>query len=351
MNNLSPLFEVPANSSRFFDNYIEVISQPLGNVQLAWDPNDEIIVNQKYRPELIKYDTQYCTSVSEIGNQYEIPTLSYIDEILQFLKEKPVVIDIGCGQGEFVSELRKREIDAWGYDPVVRLDNPFLYSRYWVPEEKSADLYVMRCVLPHIRSPWDFLREISISAPQSLVLIEFQRVEWIFEHKVWYQVSHDHVNLFSISSFTSRYEVIKSGTFLNGEWGWVLIDPSEKENLVHNSPPNHYREISSLFTEKERFTKAMEEYDRPISIWGAAGKGIVLAHALIRFNNDLFLIDADPSRWGRFLEASGLKVFPPIEALKNFPSGTLILVCNPNHLEQVKEYVQDKLQVKLPAQI
>jgi hypothetical protein len=76
-----------------------------------------------------------------------------------------------------------------------------------------------------------------------------------------------------------------------------------------------------------------------------------LAHALKRFHNNLFLIDADPSRWGRFLEASGLKVFPPIEALKNFPSGTLILVCNPNHLVQVNSFVGSRYKVKLPTQV
>ena len=266
MNNLSPLFEVPANSSRFFDDYVEATSQPLGNVQLVWDPKDEIIVNQRYKPELIKYDTQYCTSVSEIGTQYRIPTLSYFDEILQFIKEKPVVIDIGCGQGELVSELRNIGIDACGYDPVVRIYNPFLYSRYWGPEEKSADLYIMRCVLPHIQSPWDFLRRISLSAPKSLVLIEFQRIEWILEHKVWYQVSHDHVNLFSISSFARRYEVIKSGTFSNGEWGWVLIDPSEKESQSHNSFPRHFREINDLFTQKDRFIKKLASTNKPLAI-------------------------------------------------------------------------------------
>ena len=76
-----------------------------------------------------------------------------------------------------------------------------------------------------------------------------------------------------------------------------------------------------------------------------------MTHALKKVQDNLFAIDADPQRWGRFLEASGLKVFPPVEALKIFPSETMILVCNPNHLGQIKEYVQGRFQVKIPTQV
>jgi hypothetical protein len=179
MQSLSPKFNVPANSSRFLNDYSEAVTQPLGKVHLVWDQIDEIVINQEYVAELVKYDSQYCTSVSAIGTKYTIPTLAYIDQVLQFTKESPLVIDIGCGQGEFVFELRSRDIDAMGFDPAIRSSSPFLHSKFWEPSDIAGDLYVMRCVLPHIQNPWKFLALISISAPLALVLIEFQRVEWI----------------------------------------------------------------------------------------------------------------------------------------------------------------------------
>ena len=224
---LSPRFHVPANSSRFFQDYSEAVSQPEGIVHLFWDQVGEIIVNQDYVAELIKFDSQYCTAVSSIGTKNIIPTLTYFDKVLQFFDCLPRVIDIGCGQGEFVYELRKRHINAIGFDPVLRSNTSFLQSKLWEPSDKPGDLYVMRCVLPHIQNPWKFLNQIFISAPRAKVLIEFQRIEWILEQQIWYQVSHDHVNLFSLNDFNVKYKVFDSGTFSNGEWGWVLIGSQE----------------------------------------------------------------------------------------------------------------------------
>ena len=93
-------------------------------------------------------------------------------------------------------------------------------------KEPPTDLYVMRCVLPHIQRPWEFLGEIAESAPRALVLVEFQRLEWIIENKIWHQLSHDHIYLFSLEDFSSRYKIHESGSFSNGEWGWVLLDPA-----------------------------------------------------------------------------------------------------------------------------
>lgn len=256
MQSLSPKFNVPGNSSRFFKKYSDAVNQPLGKIHLVWNQKDEIVANQEYDVNLVKYDAQYCTSVSAIGTKYSIPTLTYIDQVLQSVKESPVVIDIGCGQGEFVYELRSRGIDALGFDPVVRSINSFLYSKHWESSDATGDLYVMRCVLPHIQNPWQFLGQIAECNPEALVLIEFQRVEWILEHQIWYQVSHDHVNLFSINDFHKRYEVVDSGTFSNGEWGWVLINPSDsrKAGGIGEVFQRHTVKVSRNYSSRKKYS-------------------------------------------------------------------------------------------------
>ncbi len=106
----------------------------------------------------------------------------------------------------------------------------------------------------------------------------------------------------------------------------------------------HFKE---LFSEKRTFLERMSKLERPVAIWGAAGKGIVLAHA---FTNKIFAIDADFHRWGCFLEVSGVEVLSPSEVF-SLETETLILVCNPNHLQQVKIFVSDSFEVKLPSEL
>jgi hypothetical protein len=350
MHSLSPKFNVPANSSRFFKNYSEAVAQPTGKIHLVWNQNYEIVVNQEFASSLVKYDSAYCTSVSALGVKYSIPTFTYIEQVLKFVRESPVVVDIGCGQGEFVCELRSRGINAIGFDPVVRSINPFLHSKYWETSDTPGDLYVMRCVLPHIQNPWDFLTQIANSSPQALVLIEFQRLEWILEHKIWYQVSHDHVNLFSVSDFYKRYQVVDSGTFSNGEWGWVLINPSVFRTNESIIPAIYDQSFEELFAQKEAFLDHLAAIDQPIAIWGAAGKGIVLAHACLSVRAQILAIDADSHRWGHFLEVSGTEVLSP-SAVATLKKDSLILVCNPNHLEDVKKFVGNDFEIKTPREV
>jgi len=346
---VGPILSVPANASRFFSEKKKAIEEPQANIGLAWEDNDPYLFNSLYDNSLIKFDQQYCTAVSAIGEDYVIPTLEYFQDLEKYLPKEFTVIDIGCGQGEFVEQLRARGIQGVGYDPVLRKSNEYLHSRYWSIEDPPADLYVMRCVLPHIQQPWSFLAGISQSAPGALVLVEFQRLEWIIENKIWYQVSHDHVNLFSIKDLASRYTVCEFGTFSNGEWGYVLLDPSN----FHFSGSIELElipRVKELFEVRAQTLDQIAELNRPIAIWGAAGKGIVLAHALrLASSVPIVAIDADLHRWNKYLECSGVKVFPPEYLSVGTPGDLLILVSNPNHLEQVERYVGRQLEVRIPS--
>jgi SAM-dependent methyltransferase len=153
MRSLSPCFEVPANSSRFFDVHSEAISERLGKIHLVWDDACEIVCNEEFSSDLVKYDSKYCTSVSSIGSTYKILTLSYFDQVLSLTRQQPLVIDVGCGQGEFVSALRSKGINAVGFDPVLRTSDQYLIPKLWEPSDLIGDLYVLRCVLPHIQNP------------------------------------------------------------------------------------------------------------------------------------------------------------------------------------------------------
>ncbi|MCG3774012.1 MAG: hypothetical protein JW395_0829 [Nitrospira sp.] len=125
----------------------------------------------------------------------------------------------------------------------------------------------MRCVLPHIPKLWSFLAEIAESSPGALVLIEFQRLDWIVPEHIWYQISHDHVNLFSVGNFLDRYTVLASGEFRNSEWGWVLFDPRSFRNPLSKAC-NHVEQIHELLRHREGMLDGAAASSRQIAIWG-----------------------------------------------------------------------------------
>jgi hypothetical protein len=209
----------------------------------------------------------------------------------------------------------------------------------------------MRCVLPHIPEPYSFLDSIFEQHPNAGVLIEFQRRDYIEQNKVWPQISHDHVNIFSEGDFNRRYSVLASGFFSNSEWAFIVLT----KRLKHREGGgllNINDNFEKIFNTREEELAHLNEIDRPIAIYGAAGKGIVFGYTLIDsgFKN-VCAIDADKNRQGRYMDSSGIRVLGLEEAIKKLPKNTVIAVMNPNHLVYVSEYYNQKFDVACIGQL
>ncbi len=346
MKFIGPKIQVPANASRLFENYSEALRQPVANVQLATSSDNRFIFNSSFSPAKIAYDLNYCTVEPFHFSQSK----QYFDKIQHYSKEFDFFIEIGCGQGEFVEFLQRKGLKAYGFDPVCRKPNEYLFDGLWSfkSEQKlinkvggSRTMYIMRCVLPHIPNPFHFLDGIFESQPNCAVLLEFQRREWIEKEKVWTQISHDHVNIFSAEDFSPKYKVIAQENFSNDEWVYVLLvknheDADSSSFVVPESSAFH-----EIFSVRDSEISHLANYRRPIVIYGAAGKGIVLAYSLSQAGvTDLVATDSDPNRHNLFMETSGVQILE-MEVLKlRLNRDFLILVANPNHYSYVSKHFE-----------
>ena len=331
---------VPGNSSRTFATYTDAVSQPRGQIRLGWDATDPYLRNLLFDSSLIKFDDSYCTSVCGVTGSDLLPTLDYLfDSVLPLLPRSPHVTDLGCGQGEFVSALRAKGVNSIGFDPVLQQPSEWLYRSPWEAESAPAtDLVVMRCVLPHIAEPWKFLQRLAHYHPRTLVLVEFQQLEWITSRGCWYQFCHDHVNNFSIDDFVRRFNVCSHGMFSNGEWGWVLINPASRKSDTELSFPFRH-EVHQLLIKRQQWLQSRDSESKRFVIWGAAAKGSVLIDAMRQHGVVVDgVVDSNASKWGRYLESSGIRVMSPTEFLKSDTRKLELLVANPNHLDEVRAY-------------
>lgn len=350
ITNIGPLMKAPANASRLFETIDEALRQPIGKIQLAASSEHDYIYNLAFNISQISYDLNYCTS--DVFHLKE--SKDYFERLLPTLARFNSFVEIGCGQGEFIEYLKGLGFDAVGFDPVLKQPTKYLFNQFWtfsnerdlMPTIDSLNtLYIMRCVLPHIPEPYSFLDSIFEQHPNAGVLIEFQRRDWIEQNKVWPQISHDHVNVFSEGDFKHRYSVLTSGIFSNNEWAYILVTkrlrPCEGVESM-----NINNEFENIFKTREEELIHLNEIDRPIAIYGAAGKGIVFGYTLIDagFHN-VCAIDVDKNRQGKYMDSSGIRVLGLEQAISNLPKNSIIVVMNPNHLAFVSEYYNQKFDV------
>lgn len=321
---------VPSNCSRYFEKKQDAEDQPIAIINLDLDASEMFVINTMFNESLIIQDLQYCTT-----NRFQLNNSVKNFEKVVMKQSINKVVDVGCGQGEFVGHLRRKNIPAIGFDPVLRNENSYLAKRVLKPLEEnlgSNNIFTMRCVLPHLKNPFAFLEEIFFSDSQAIVYIEYQNLEWVIREQMWQQISHDHVNYFSIESFDCHFNVISRGVFGNGEWSFVLIDGKNTSNKT-KLPSNLGKLIELEDSVPGILEKKIQRIQAPIGIYGAAGKGMLFAYELKKLGIvDVVAYDEESLFWTKFLEASGVQVQNPVEIAK-LDLFTDLIVMNPNHYD------------------
>jgi len=344
--------EVPGNVSRYFSSRAEATSQPTARVEIVCNTDGRSISNRRFREQLVIYDQNYLTSVSNLLQHNVIPTLEYFQsKVLSVFSSTPTIVDIGCGQGELVSALTKMGLNAFGFDTVLRHEAPNLSPTTWHPGLREADLFVMRCVLPHIEDPIKFLDDLFRAHPFAKVLVEYQNLDWIFANSAWNQISHDHVNIFQQSDFEQHFNVDAKGDFAQGEWEWVLVSKAKVASNRHSGVPRTASELGIEFKNLSLARNYVQSFlgntGNEVVVWGAAGKGATLAHALASHCPVAYAVDADPSKHSYFMETSGVEVRSP-ETLHNSGEQTrLEILANPSHFKSVNKYLKNWGEYKL----
>jgi hypothetical protein len=182
-----------------------------------------------------------------------------------------------------------------------------------------------------------FLAKIFEKAPESKIYLEFQNLDWILRKFQWNSVSHEHVNYFTLNDFKFRYELLESGNFSGGEWSYVLIIKSEK-NYEFNKTIDYQNSFKLLYEMRGLHIQKLSTIDKPILIYGGAGKGIIFSHAIASNGGpSLYCLDSDKNKHGKYLECSGVLVLNPHQISVKFKKHALMIVMNENHVNYAKK--------------
>lgn len=251
------------------------------------------------------------------------------DRILSFLGEAPTVVEIGYGDGSFLSGLAERRPAGRyiGFDPhgaVMDGNVPEFRQTLFDPGVHLADLrpdiLISRHVLEHLTSPLAFLQGISFAAAtfgqSPLAYFEVPCVDNAVRHGRTVDFYYEHNSQFTTSSFQrmlsrSAREILDMGHGYGDEvvFGVIRLG-TEPAALSVADEARIFAVTARGALEAVAVTlDSLHRTRKRVAIWGGTGKS---AAFMCRYGVDAkrfpLVVDSDPAKVGTFVPGMGQEI-------------------------------------------
>jgi hypothetical protein len=328
---------LPVLQNRTFADAATAMASASGDMLLVQDEHSGLVHNQAFDPDLLSYDSDYQ------NEQALSPAFKAHLEAVEGVVAKHFsgrsLIEVGCGKGYFLEQLRGHGYNIVGIDPAYEGDSPDVIKAPFTRDSGlTADAVIMRHVLEHIRDPLSFLAEIAAANQGGLIYIEVPCLDWILENRVWFDVFYEHVNYFRIEDFRRLFgTVLEAGHLFGGQYLYVVADLASLRQAPLEPGPRVLMPTDFLHSIEHAVQIIQAAPERGSAIWGAASKGVIYSLFLQRAGVAVDqVIDINPAKQGRYLPLSGLRVSSPEEARLTLPEGANLFVMNSRYLEEIK---------------
>ena len=334
--------------NKLFSTRAEALAAPSASLVLCQDETG-LVFNRSFNPTAVTYDDSY-----QNDQGYSLQFQRHLNEVCELccrhLSSKDnQVVDVGCGKGGFVELLREKGVNAIGYDNAYQGNSPYIRKSFFsVDSHNRGDLLTLRHVLEHIPSPWQFLDGIAAAnGYQGILYVEVPDLEWILEHRAYFDLFHEHVNYFRKIDFSRRFGdgvVFQSKSF-GGQYLAAIINLECVRDCAHSlSASETEPDLQTAFaqlSEYEDKTYAVLSDNSEIVLWGAAAKGVVFAaKAPLAIKRKIIsAIDINPKKQGQFMPISGVEVLDPTTAIARLDPSSLVVIMNPNYEQEIREFL------------
>lgn len=277
-------------------------------------------------------------------------------------------IEVGCGQGEFLSVLNEFPVKTFGIEhkaALVELAKSkglnvvqgFVENGECKIQGAPFDVFLSFNFLEHQPNPNEMLEGIYNNlTDDGMGLITVPSLEYILEHDGYYELIRDHLAYYSFE--TLRFLLEKNGfqvleqQMVNRDTIAMIVSKREKVNIS-----NLIDSYSYIKKETLTYINSQLNIGRRVGIWGASHQGFTLAATADLGEKVTYIIDSAPFKQGKFAPTSHIPIISPDDAVKDpvdtiiiiapgytneiasiirkdFPSSTTIMVLKSNHLEQ-----------------
>lgn len=312
------------------------------------------------------YNVSFDSSVHEYSNEYESTQIYsatfniFARKLAQSLIDRydlhdKDIIEIGCGQGEFLTilcELGKNR--GKGFDPAyipgrnenmeknkVSIINDYYSQKY---ANVQCDFLCCRMTLEHIYETDDFIKTVKKSIenkPDTIVFFQVPDVRRILKDQAFWDIYYEHCSYFSPGSLAklfrnNDFEIID--LYMDYDDQYIMMGarlnpgvecnslPAEEDILELKSMVDNFSKNikNKLITWKGYFENAKKDRKK-IVLWGGGSKGVAFLTTLKINNGVEYVVDINPKKEGTFMAGTGQKIVLP-EFLMEYKPDTVIVM-------------------------
>ncbi|MBW8041233.1 MAG: methyltransferase domain-containing protein [Planctomycetes bacterium] len=349
----------------------EALSAHRAPIHLAYCNNCGLIYNVAFDPELIEYSPDYENSLhfSPRFQKHAEDTANRL--IQQYQLRNKDIIEIGCGQGDFLAMLQRLgDNRVLGFDPSYTHEKTAAYPEDSTIEvitqtystmhtSQPVDFICCRHVLEHIDSPVDFLRSIRCTIGQrSDCVVYFEVPNALYTLKdmgVW-DIIYEHCSYFTSESLANVFMRVGFASIhvteqYDGQFLSIEVRPTAAET---NSGADVELAFSNIQDLVNRFHKAyrdkvdswqhtllqLAQQKKRVVLWGGGSKGVTFLNVLdISYEQIEYIVDVNPRKQGKFIAGTGQQVIAP-DFLKEYQPQTVIIM-NPIYRKEIQDTIKE----------
>jgi SAM-dependent methyltransferase len=330
-----------------------------GDIALCFCDRCGFVWNTAFDVGLMRYDEEYesTQTVSPTFNRFHERLAR--DLIALFDLHGKTIVEVGCGQGEFITMLAEMGGNrGWGFDrvnrgaagsPAVTFVKDFYGPAY---RHLEPDFVCCKMTLEHVHDTGAFLasmRQAIGDRPDAVIFFMIPEVTRILELRAFWDVYYEHCSYYSPGALARHFRLAgfdPIDVWCDYDDQYVLIaarpGTGRSPTLANEQPaaalaPKVAAFATGVAADLVRWRSWLKERRRQRQktvLWGGGSKAVAFLTTLGLGDAIAYTVDLNPRRSGTFIAGTGHAIMAP-EALKKDPPDALI-VMSPIYLPEIK---------------